>query len=339
VPDYTRAEAKEWARATWRGACNVIIPSYRRDLRSLDEAGIRHDVRRNIELGFWGALLVSEVPMTDTELRTFMDVAVDEAAGRQRFLLQLSFDTLDQMRAAARTAQDAGVDALLMAYPNSFYPRTVAELTAFTREVCQASDLGVLLFCAPHYNLERLDVSGYPMAVWDELVDLETIVGLKYEVGQPGVLGSYECFRRFADRGVVVCDPYEPNLLVWSDLFDVPWVGTSNYEYLGDLVPRILTSLANGDRATAVDLYWKAQPARVVRDRLRREVLGGNLNHRYLWKYQAWLMGYNGGPLRGPVMKLTDAQMHAAADAVLRAGLLDALPGGPADFYAGRSAS
>lgn len=59
--EYTRAEAKGWARETFRGACNVIIPSYTSDLRSLNEPAIRHDVRRNIELGFWGALLVGTV--------------------------------------------------------------------------------------------------------------------------------------------------------------------------------------------------------------------------------------------------------------------------------------
>ena len=81
---YTRSEAKQWAAETFHGACNVIIPSYSSDLRSLNEAGIRHDVRRNIELGFWGTLLVSEGGTTADEMRRFMEIAVDEAAGRQR---------------------------------------------------------------------------------------------------------------------------------------------------------------------------------------------------------------------------------------------------------------
>lgn len=337
MADYTRAEAKEWARSTWRGACNVIIPSFTGDLTELNEAGIRHDVRWNIELGFWGALLVSEISITMDELGRFMEIAVDEAAGRQRFVLQLSLDTLDQMRQASELAEQVGVDALLMAHPNSFYPKSVAELTDFTRAVCSASDLGVILFCAPHFNFKRLDVSGYPLQVWDDLLDLETVVALKYEVGQPGVVGSFEFFRRFADRRVLVCDPFEPNLLVWAELFDVPWVGTSNYEYLGSVVPRMLDLVAAGERDAAVELYWQVQPAREARERLRRDTLGANLNHRYVWKYQSWLMGYNGGPLRGPVMKLTDAQMRAAADGVTAAGLVDEPVGSASDFYRGRN--
>src|SRR5918994_7743609 len=100
-PEYTRAEAKSWARDTFRGACNVIIPSYTADLRSLNESAIRHDVRRNMELGFWGALLVSEAGTTLDEMRQFMEIAVDEARGRHHFLLHGTFDTAEDVVAMA----------------------------------------------------------------------------------------------------------------------------------------------------------------------------------------------------------------------------------------------
>src|SRR5688572_32887754 len=103
-PEYTRAEAKAWARETFRGACNVIIPSYTSDLRALNEAAIRHDVRRNIELGFWGALLVSEAGTTIEEMRSFMEIARDEAAGRHRFLLQGTLDTAEDISTMANDA-------------------------------------------------------------------------------------------------------------------------------------------------------------------------------------------------------------------------------------------
>ena len=314
----------------------MIIPSFTTDLTGLNELAIRHDVSRNIELGFWGALLVSETATTHEEIIEFARIAVDEAAGRQRFVLQLSFDTIEDMEAMARAAEEVGLDALLMAYPNSFYPRLAAEVTDFTRRVCAASNLGMILFCAPHYNMARIHPSGFPLDVWDQLLDLETVVALKYEVGQPGVVGSYECFNRFRDRGVLICDPFEANLLLWDDLFEVPWVGTSNYEYLGDYVPRTLDALHRGLRDKAVEWYWDVQPARQIRDRLRREAAGANFNHRYVWKYQAWLAGYNGGPLRAPVLKLTDAQMQACSQAAIAAKVIDSAPD-PAEFFIGRN--
>ena len=83
------------ARAQMRGVCNVIIPSYTQDLKGLNEAGIRHDVRKNIEHKFWGALLVSEAGTTADEYRRFMEIAVDEAQGRHHFLLHGTFDTVE----------------------------------------------------------------------------------------------------------------------------------------------------------------------------------------------------------------------------------------------------
>ena len=101
---YRKSEAKDWARQNWHGLCNVIIPSYSSDLKRLNETGIRHDVRRNIELGFWGALLVSEAATTDDEYIEFMEIAVDEAKGKHNFLFHGCFDTAEDV---VRLAKDA----------------------------------------------------------------------------------------------------------------------------------------------------------------------------------------------------------------------------------------
>lgn len=334
---FSRADAKQWARDNFNGICNVIIPSFTHDLKGLNEQGIRHDVRRNIELGFWGALLVSEAGTTPSEMRTFMEIAVDEAKGRQYFVLHGSFDTLEDTLSVGRDARTIGVDSLLMAYPNSFYPRTTKELIDYTADVCNGVELAVILFCAPHYNFERLDHSGFPLEAWKELIKIENAVALKYEVGHPGVVGSYEAFTKFANDDVLICDPYEPNLIVWEEMFGMPWIGTSNYEYYGDMVPRYMEALRKGDKEEALKLYWQIQPARQVRETLRIQASGANFNHRYLWKYQAWLQGYNGGPLRAPAMKLSDSQMKRAADGLVASGLLKSAPKDFGEFFNGKT--
>ncbi len=47
---------------------------------------------------------------------------------------------------------------------------------------------------------------------------------------------------------------------------------------------------------------------------------GANLVHRYLWKFQAWLNGYNGGPIRQPAMKLSESQMGTVGRGVAQSG-------------------
>src|SRR5215471_8687433 len=93
---YTKAEAREWAYTELAGVCNVIIPSYTADLRGLNEAGVRHDVRRDIELGFSGALIVSETAVTAEEYVRMTEWAADEAAGRLVLFFHASFNTLEE---------------------------------------------------------------------------------------------------------------------------------------------------------------------------------------------------------------------------------------------------
>lgn len=334
---YTKSESKAWALENLKGVCNVILPSFKKDLSGLNEAGIRHDVRRNIELGFTGALLVSEAGTTLGEMREFMEIAADEANGRHQLLLHGAFDTADQIIAMCKDAEAAGMDAVLLGHPNSFYPQSAQDIIDYTKYVCDGTSLGVVLFCAVHFNFQRVHSSGYPLEAVVELADVENVVGVKYEVGRPGAVANYECFKQLADKNVVVSDPFEPNAPIWTDLFDMQWVGTSNYEYYAGAIPRMFDALKHGRREEALEIYWQIQPARVMRGTLQAEFGGANFIHRYLWKYQGWLNGYNGGPLRQPAMKLSDGQMRRAAEGLVKSGLLEEAPVGFASFFDSRN--
>lgn len=334
---YDKSEAKSWARENLKGVCNVIIPSFKQDLSGLNEQGIRHDVRLNIEKGFSGTLLVSEVGTTLEEMREFMEIAVDEAAGRHQLVLHGTFDTADQIIAMSKDAKAIGLDAVLLGHPNSFYPKTAQDIIDYTKGIADAIDLGVVLFIAGHWNFGRIDVSGYPLDAIVELCDVENVVAVKYEVGQPGAVGTYECFKALQDLPVVPSDPFEANAPIWTEQFGMQWMGTSNYEYYGDATPRMFDALVNGRRDDALDIYWQIHPARQTREAVQGEFRkGAQFIHRYLWKYQAWLNGYEGGPLRQPAMKLSDRAMRLAADGLIKSGIIDKQPGDLGDYFTGR---
>lgn len=319
---YSRSEAKSWARENFHGACNVIIPSFANDLRGLNEAAIRHDVRRNIALGYWGALLVSEAGTTGDEMRQFMEIAVDEAGGRHHFILQGVFDTPADIVSVANDAAAVGVDAMLLGHPNSFYPTSAEQVEAYTADICAATDLAVVLFVVEHSNLRRLDVRGFPIDVLARLADQETVVAIKYEVGRQQTTNTYQFFQRMSETDVLLSDPMEFSAPMWVDLFGMQWMGTSNYEYYGDYVPRLLDLLQVGDFDEAMKLFWSIDPARNARSKTMSSG-GANLVHRYLWKFQAWLNGYNGGPIRQPAMKLSEDQMRTVTAGARAAGIIE----------------
>src|SRR5512147_2565466 len=93
---YKKPEAREWARAHMRGLCNIVIPSYTLDLKGLNEKGIRHDIRKELEYGFWGTLLVAETAITLAEYRQFIQWAHDEARGRLCLAHHAIFNTLEE---------------------------------------------------------------------------------------------------------------------------------------------------------------------------------------------------------------------------------------------------
>lgn len=331
-----RSEAKDWAKENLRGVNNVILPSFRNDLGGLNEAAIRHDVRRNIELGFTGALLTSEAGTTLDEIKQFMEIAVDEAAGRHLLILHGMFDTAEQIVTMSKNARAVGMDAVLLSYPNSYYPTSVSDLHSYSESVCSQIDLPTVLFAAWHWNFGRLHPSGFPLETFVSLAELANVVAVKYEPSKgPGAVAVHECFKAFAGTGIRVSDAQEANLPTWHDTFGVDWLGTANFEYYGDAVPRIMDLLTSGQREAALELYWRIQPARLARATVQGSYGGANFVHRYLWKYQGWLNGFSGGPLRQPAMKLTDSMMDAVRAGMVRSGL-EPDPGTPADFYRGR---
>ena len=159
---YKKADAKAWAQQNWHGLCNVIIPSYTSDLKKLNEKAIRHDVRLNMQYGYWGALLVSEAATTDEEYVRFMEICVDEAKGKHNFMLHGSFDTADDIVRMAKVSEKVGMEGILLSHPNSLYPTTDGEIYDFIEYISTRTDLAICTFAAPHWNYQRIHPSGYP---------------------------------------------------------------------------------------------------------------------------------------------------------------------------------
>ena len=332
--DYTRANAKDWANETWHGVCNVIIPSFTADLKGLNEKAIRHDVRRNIELGYWGALLVSEAATSDDEYVRFMEIAVDEAKGRQNFMFHGSFDTAADVVRLANAGADVGMAGMLLSHPNSSYAETENQVLEYIAYVCERTDLATCTFAAPHWNFHRLHPSGYPMNVLLRAAEIDTVVACKYEVG--GISSHYDFWKLNRQTGVLFSDPMEDHFPITVELFGQQWAGTSGFECFAGAPATMFKLLREGKSAEAMELYWRIDPVRQMRAQISGTAAGANYIHRYLWKFWAWLHGYNGGPLRQPAMKLTDGQMRASRDAMIKGGF-EVGNEGFADFYVGRN--
>jgi 4-hydroxy-tetrahydrodipicolinate synthase len=336
LASYTKGEARDWAREHLKGVVNVIIPSFTSDLDALNEPAIRHDVRKQLEYGFDGALLVSEVVISQDEYRQFCEIAADEAAGRQTFFHHSSWSTLDKARSALRIADDTGAEVVLLSYPPNFYPETEEDIYAYTKAICDSTDLAVMLFPMYLWGFSpRIHPSDIPVRLIRRLIDdCPNIAAIKAEGGFPYFMGVVECHRHFGDEVVISC-PIEADLIPLAQLIPIELSATSDHEYFGSAIPRIMGHLRAGEHDAATELFWTIHPARKAKGAMAPQLHGGAFINRQAWKFQAWLQGYSGGPLRQPTQRIHDAQMNA-----LRAGLRDAglLPAEEPnrDFFVGR---
>jgi dihydrodipicolinate synthase/N-acetylneuraminate lyase len=335
---YGPNEARPWAMEHLRGCAGCVQPTFTSDLSGLNEAAIRHDVAMEKAHGMRAVLIVSEAGTTLEEMAQLTDIVVDEAGDDLITILQASQPTLDDTIASAKHAADAGVDLVMPSYPLYYNPSSTEDVFDFTKAVADASGLGLIIFAMDQWNFGRLHAAGFPLALLERMVDeIPEVVAIKNEVGGPGVGGIAAVFERFNDE-VVVTDPLEFNAPAWIAGYGMSFMGTSNYEWMGPHVPRMLALLSDpGTWDEGMELYWQLAPARRAHAAVCTPLVANTgLVPRMHWKYQAWLNGYNGGPIRQPHMRISAAQMATLRAAAERSGL-DVTPDDDEAFYAGRN--
>ena len=336
MANYKKGEARQWARDTMHGCANVIIPTFTADLKRLNERAIRHDVRKVIEYGFWGTLLVSEVIITVEEYTQFIQWARDEAGSRLHLIHHAGFGTLADNIESVQAAEKAGADVVLLGYPGNFYPTTSKEIYDYTKAFCDSTNLGVILFPVPHWGFERIHPAGMDPELIRQLVnDCKNIVCIKAEGGMPTVGGFIQCWKRHAHE-VLVTVPIEAEMIPLAALLPIQWAGTSNYELFRDRIPKLFKLMRAGAFEEAMQGWWQLHPIRMAHSAAQASHMPGTkLLHRTYWKYQGWLNGFNGGPLRQPTQKLVDTHMRSLR-AALKAGGLEPTPEPDAEFFVGR---
>lgn len=334
---YKKADARAWAKDHMRGCANIVIPTFTQDLKRLNEKAIRHDVRKCIEFGFTGTLLVSEVIISIEEYTQFFQWARDEAGDRIQLIHHAGFGTLEDNITSVQACERAGADYVLLGYPGNFRPTTAKEIYDYTKTFCDSTNLGVILFPVPHWGFERIHPAGMPPELIAQIVaDIPNITCIKAEGGMPTTGGFVQCWHRHAKDVVITC-PIEADAIPLAASYPLQWSGTSNHCLLRDKVPIMLGLMQAGEIDKAMEIFWQVHPARMANKNLQASHMPGTkLIHRAYWKYQSWLHGFNGGPLRYPTQKMIDSHMKTLRAAMV-ASKLDPMSDPDEAFFIGRN--
>lgn len=302
MASYSKGEAREWAREKMVGVANVTIPTMTSDFRRINEKAVRHDVELAIEHGFVGSLSCSEVAITQEQYGEFVEIMVDQAKGRQFVVHHAVFNTLEDNIEAMQRAEAAGAELVLLGYPPYFYPKSYDEVYDYTRTMCEATNLAVMLFALPAWGFSRLHPADLPSSLIRRLIDdCPNVAALKVEGGFPNFMQAVEAQRHFG-KEVVISSPLEFEYVPLAQVMEIPFCGTNYASFYGPWVPRMHKLIAQGKLDEATEIWYKLDPARKAF--AAAPMAGGGLLNRMMWKYQGWLQGYNGGPLPHPTQRV-----------------------------------
>ena len=326
--EFTKSEAKQWAKKHFEGVQTSVLPSFTPDLAELDEEGIRFDVRHLAKLGYFSlSLAMWSCAMTLEERKKFMEIVCDEAKGKVLVSIYMVMDTVEQDVEILKHFERVGGHSALLGYPAQFYPRSEEDIYQVTKLYCDSANLAMILYPSQKFDFIRLHPSYFPLGILEPLADIENVVALKITMfADPGLFA--ECFRLIGDRLLIneASPHYWP---IAIPRYGVQWAGCGPYPppYI-----TLFNLLRKGDLDKAMDLFWKLYPIMMTTPAVQMGAEG--LYHFTMWKYLQWCCGGNGGMLRQPLMKLNEMMKIGIKGAVSAVGITP--PESEEEFYVGK---
>ncbi|MBL6925961.1 MAG: dihydrodipicolinate synthase family protein [Acidimicrobiia bacterium] len=314
--NYTRSDAKAYARQNMSGIWAAALMPFTEDLR-IDEDGFGRNVRHWIDdLGIEGLFISGKqgefFSMTLDERKRSFELAVEATRGRGQTIMSCSDQNLDVVMELAHHAEDIGADYIVVHAPALHFTTAQDEtLMGYYRSISDNVDIGIALWSHPD--------SGYLMSpeLCNRLADLENVVAIKYSVPRP----MYSELSALASDRIQVSTASEDEWL--DNVIELDWS-----LYLCSSPPFLLQT-ANDRRMheyTQAAFEGRIDDARRISVSLDpvREALKGTRPpekpHAHQ-KYWQELLGQVGGRVRAPLLELTDDEKRVTREAFEQCGL------------------
>ena len=314
--NYRRHEAKEYARAHMRGIWAAALTPFAEDL-SLDQAGFRRNLRHWIDDLALDGLFISGkqgeyASLSLAERKRCFEIAVEEAAGRSGTIMSCSDQSLEVVIELAEHAQAIGADYIVVHAPVLHFLTDVDDtLCAYYRTLSERLDIGIALWSHPD--------SGYLMSpeLCARIAELETVVAIKYSVPRE----MYARLTELAGAKLLVSTASEEDWL--DNIVELGW-----RLYLCSTPPYLLQSTADQRMRHYTELAFAGEvdaaravsrSLETVRAALKSTRPGGKPQAQQ--KFWQELLGQVGGPVRPPLLQLTEAEKAVIRAAFAACGL------------------
>ncbi len=324
--NYRKSEAKEAARAQFRGVWAAIPTPFTPDLQ-VDEAGLRANMRHltknlRIEGVFCTGVMGEFWSLTKEERKHIVEVVVEEAKrGGCKVIAHTAHHSAHETVELTRHAQDAGADFVILM--NQYYPpATEQTMYEWFKFVADRVDIGLWMFDAEY--------SGWGMSpeLTARIADIPNVCGIKI----PRPLEHYAKVQKLVGGRIVMSEPTEGQWLTMMRDYGQKVFQSSPAPYLMQTASWLpmhdYTELGLSGRFD--DAEKIAKPMQPLRE-VAAKWLRANWVQRKLVPIafiKAWceLMGMAGGPVRPGLPQITGKERQELRADLERTGLLARVP-------------
>jgi len=331
--EFTKSEAKEWAKKNYHGLDGVVQPSYTPDLEKLDEEGIRYDVRHNISKGVFSVFCAIEVSaLSSEERRQFVKIVCDEAKDKVLVSVFGALDDTEQSVELLNYFESVGGTHTLLGWPGNFYAKSEEDIYLTTKRICDSINLAVDLWPKPFYDFGRFHPSLFNPALIERICQIPNIVAIKAYLSD-GIGKWADVHHRVGDQVLLqAAEMAEWPITVAK--YQQQWAGPADYVLFDNekeenpRIVRMFNAFAKGEFSRGMELYWELAPITLgARDAAFQCGMLG-------MKYMQWLTGGNGGMFRKPTSFLFQHFKDAMRAGLKAAGVTPREP--EEEFYVGR---
>jgi len=314
---FRRNEAKEWARENMRGVWAAALTPFTPGSLAIDDAAVRRNFRHWIEdLGIDGFFVAGKqgefFSMTLEERKRIFEITLEETQGKAGSIMSCSDQNMETVIELARHAEKIGATSIVVHAPVlHFTHRQDETLYQYYKTISEEVGLAIALWSHPD--------SGYLMSpeLCARIADLPNIVAIKYSVPRD----MYVRLTEMAGDKIIVSTSSEEE---WFDnIVELDW-----RLYLCSSPPYLLQTKVDRRMRDYTDLAFagKVAEAKAIRDSLDpvRKALASTRPpekpHAHP-KYWQELLGQAGGPVRRPMLDLTEAEKAQTRAAFEACGL------------------
>ena len=321
---YKKSEAKEYAREHMVGVWAANLSPFN-DVLQLDEKAYRDNLNHWInDLKLGGLFIAGKqaefFSMSIAERKRLMDLSVEVAsdagnrngAGACGIVTSCSDTNLDVVLELAEHSKNIGADYVIVHSPVLHFGADTDEtIYEYYRYLSEKIDLGLAMWNHPD--------CGYVMSpeLCARIAELPNVVAIKYSTDR----AKYARLTEMVGDKIHVSNPDEPDWL--ENIIELGWK-----LYLCSTPPFLLQSKVDQrmNEYTQLAFAGKYEEARKVRDSLNpvRDAIkhskpkGKPQAHAKYWQE---LLGQHGGPVRRPLLQLTEAEREATRQAFAQCGL------------------